>query len=121
MVKKCAVIWCEDHRSLAYFNGATDACEARLRLGPGDLVEFDVEEDGDLRIALRPSVVAQEHYISLPDDLMRATSLDQTSDQPCTCVTYKKTDCGHVLPFPGAADGNKCSNAFACETGRKAS
>jgi len=63
--RKSAVIWCEDHRNLAFIR--EDASSARLQ--PGDLVEFDLHEENDIRLALGPRLVAPEQYPSLADAL----------------------------------------------------
>jgi len=69
-----AVIWCEDHGNLAFFNGETDAQTAHLPDGlePGDLVQFDMNESKRMRLAHNLTLVAPDEYPSLADDLREA-------------------------------------------------
>lgn len=74
---KCnrAVIWCEDHRNLAFFSediGGLGASGTRAAFEPGDLVAFDLREENDLRLAVDPYVVAPHEFPSLATDLKSA-------------------------------------------------
>lgn len=66
-----AVIWCEDHGDLAYYDGGNPKLHASAGLEPGDLVRFDVAEGKSMRIVSNPQVVASEQYPCLADDLAR--------------------------------------------------
>lgn len=68
-----AVIWCEDHKNLAFFKRDRDAAEA-AQFVPGDLVEFDLREENELRLAVDPCLVAPHEYPSLAADLQSATA-----------------------------------------------
>jgi len=68
-----AVIWCEDHKNLAFFKRDRDATEA-AQFVPGDLVEFDLREENELRLAVDPCLVAPHEYPSLAVDLQSATA-----------------------------------------------
>lgn len=46
-----AVIWCEDHGNLAYYTGGEQSVHDGMDLDPGDLIEFDLREDRDVRRA----------------------------------------------------------------------
>jgi len=71
-----AVIWCEDHRNLAFFKRDGEAGPGMpgggTRFVPGDLVEFDLREENDLRLAVDPCLVAPHEYPSLAADLRSA-------------------------------------------------
>lgn len=52
-----AVIWCEDHGELAFFRDTEESgCEG-LPFGAGDLVEFQLVTENNLRFALGPQVL----------------------------------------------------------------
>ncbi|WP_306155684.1 hypothetical protein [Roseovarius sp. MMSF_3281] len=84
-----AVIWCEDHGDLAYFDGGLPAGGPGLE--PGDLVRFEVSEGKRMRIVSNPRVVASEQYPSLASDLRRAgtghgTPMPQAGDAPSSKI-----------------------------------
>ena len=61
-----AVIWCEDHGDLAYYDasGAPDTLDTRAvqtLLDTGDLVEFDAHQESDRLVALNPFGVITSH------------------------------------------------------------
>lgn len=68
-----AVIWCEDHRNLAFFKRDCDAPEG-TRFVPGDLVEFDLREENELRLAVDPCIVAPHEFPALAADLRSASA-----------------------------------------------
>lgn len=122
LVKKCAVIWCEDHRSLAYFSCAADDRQNMTMFGPGDLVEFDVKEEGDMRIALRPSLVAQGQYESLNHDLIQASKPKTSGHASCANVAYKPHGGARIVAFREAIGrGAYGANSRSVARGLKAS
>lgn len=68
-----AVIWCEDHQNLAFFKCDRGGREGS-RFVPGDLVEFDLREENELRLAVDPCLVAPHEYPALAADLQSATA-----------------------------------------------
>lgn len=68
-----AVIWCEDHQNLAFFKRDVDAAEVS-QFAPGDLVEFDLREENELRLAVDPCLVAPHEYPALAANLKSATT-----------------------------------------------
>lgn len=100
-VKNCAVIWCEDHRKLAYFSKSTDASAPDMSFGVGDLVEFDIREEDDLRLALAPVVVAERHHTLLSDDLLRTVAPEAANARAQTSLPSTAPTQSRVLPFPG--------------------
>ncbi|MEM1353094.1 MAG: hypothetical protein AAGF27_12175 [Pseudomonadota bacterium] len=88
---------------------------------PGDLVEFDVREEGDMRIALRPSIVAQGHYESLTSDLVNATKRRKTGNDTKGYVTCEVHNSPQVVPFPDVSGHCSCVNTPQTARGLKAS
>ncbi len=46
-----AVIWCEDHGNLAYYSAADHSMHRGVALDAGDLIQFDLQEERDCRLA----------------------------------------------------------------------
>lgn len=67
-----AVIWCEDHGDLAFFNGDGVSALDGADMDPGDLVHFEVREDRHMRLACNPRLVASDEYPTLARDLKKA-------------------------------------------------
>lgn len=62
-----AIIWCEDHATLAYLQGRSNlADERRPWPMPGDLVELETETLGSLRHARGVSLISEQHFPDLP-------------------------------------------------------
>ncbi|CUH53004.1 hypothetical protein [Shimia marina] len=78
-----AVIWCEDHRDLAYFDGAKEGVmdhgpneeTASVALGVGDMLLFDVCVTEQRRTAYNLQRVA----VAAAEDLVNKCSLRDTS------------------------------------------
>ena len=68
-----AVIWCEDHGDLAFYNGQFDEVPDPIagEFDAGDLVQFDIRRESDLRLACNPRVIAQDEYPNLASNLRR--------------------------------------------------
>ena len=69
-----AVIWCEDHGDLAYFNGGVDDPASLMDFDAGDLVHFDLREERHQRYARNPRRVGQGAYAGLPERLCDAAA-----------------------------------------------
>lgn len=67
-----ALIWCEDHGDLAYFNAGDDTDRVRPSLDPGDIVQFEMTEEPQMRRAWNPRIVAEEQYPTLAHRLQNA-------------------------------------------------
>lgn len=117
--KDCAVIWCEDHASLAFFRNDSASTANGYEFGPGDLVEFEVREENDLRLALSPSVVAQGEYPGLADRLIRAGQSAQKSGREPTGLPGQERGASHVLPFPDVFDRSGAANLRHKTSGRR--
>jgi len=96
-----AVIWCEDHGELAYYDAMEHPDAVDLLMEPGDLVKFDLgQTSGRMRVVRNPSLVAEKQYPTLaselktlepavPETRMAATG-DATERQPVTAI---------IIPF----------------------
>ena len=62
-----AVIWCEDHGDLAFCNESVD--DRGTLLDTGDLIQFDVLHDHDMRLARNLRKVSEGAYRGLADTL----------------------------------------------------
>ena len=62
-----AVIWCEDHGDLAFCHETID--DQGGILDTGDLIQFDVTLDRDMRLAQNPRKVLEGAYQGLADTL----------------------------------------------------
>ena len=65
-----AVIWCEDHGDLAYYNGCGESAFDGFSLDAGDLITFTVNEGRDMRLATNPRLIAEQQYSGLVESLM---------------------------------------------------
>jgi len=61
-----AVIWCEDHGQLAYFDRRSDPPGGARDVRAGDLVQFKVVRSGALRKAKRLSVLPGARFDDVP-------------------------------------------------------
>ena len=64
-----AVIWCEDHGNLAYYNAAEASMHEDVQLDPGDLIQFELREDHDCRRVRNLRRVDAGWAPSLPENL----------------------------------------------------
>lgn len=117
--RNCAVIWCEDHRNLAYFSNDGDAPSGEMLFDIGDLVEFDLREQDDVRLAMSPSLVAERHYPNLADDLLRAGGAQSVPKMPSSSLPGQERGGSLVVPFPKTADRACANGGSARAEGRK--
>ena len=92
-----AVIWCEDHGDLAFYRGAAGGDAA---MAAGDLVEFDIRDSGDLRIADMPRLVTRRSHPNLISELKKAATPSgvkqdekrdaATSRRPANVISFSK-------------------------------
>ncbi|MGB1153653.1 MAG: hypothetical protein ACPG4F_05730 [Paracoccaceae bacterium] len=92
-----AVIWCEDHGKLAYFNPHTDAISLaaakKHQLGVGDLIKFHVREWCTVRRASKVELIAAAKFPDLAGGLAVAKA-EMKNSQTNTCgnvVAFRKT------------------------------
>ena len=72
-----AVIWCEDHASLAYLQGRQNLSGNDLWPSPGDLLELETMIVGNLRHARNVSMVSEQSRTQLPTLLRETTQPPQ--------------------------------------------
>lgn len=100
-----AVIWCEDHGNLAFYNGGNHPSLDVFDFDAGDLVQFELTEEQHMRYARNPKRVSQSLYPSLAEDLQSMTlehSKDEAEPSGPAAATFKSAD---ILPFRGRAVG----------------
>ncbi|PYC48461.1 hypothetical protein DI396_05660 [Litorivita pollutaquae] len=92
-----AVIWCEDHGDLAFYNAGqeTDAqsCFDGCSLDAGDLVQFEIDTAEATRIARNPRLIAEGQYPTLAAELAGKTAAPAPASE------------GNVVPFRPAGGG----------------
>ncbi|KMK67509.1 hypothetical protein [Puniceibacterium sp. IMCC21224] len=84
-----AVIWCEDHGNLAFYS-QNDLGEHTdqsvldgLPLDAGDLIQFDLREERDLRLARNPQRVEPSHCPGIARKLInQAASISPREESP---------------------------------------
>lgn len=91
-----AVIWCEDHGDLAFYSGQCDNAHEGLSLDAGDLVQFQISEGRDMRLARNPTLVAEQQYPTLAREL-KGSEADNI--QPEAQPKAQPKTMGNVLPF----------------------
>lgn len=92
--KNRAVIWCEDHGDLAFFKGDCGETLDSVDMEPGDLVQFSVRSERNMRFASHPRLVASDEYPTLAKDLRQAGQLPEVS-VPAT----RKTGDAKIVAF----------------------
>ncbi len=96
-VDRKAVIWCEDHGDLAYYNGALDGA-VMPDIDAGDMVQFELRQEARVRRASNPRLVANQHFAGLADGLVQ-TAPDITPAPP----KQERARGGTVVSFAMAA------------------
>lgn len=92
-----AVIWCEDHGDLAYFNGGAEAPVEGVDLDAGDLVCFEIQQEKHLRYAHNPRRIEQGAYEGLAEQLQDATAPKRPNELPTRSV--KAMGSADIIPF----------------------
>lgn len=69
-LREKAIIWCEDHSTLAYLQGRKNLSDSGGKWPlPGDLVELETQTIGKLRHALSVSMLSEQSCLQLPQAL----------------------------------------------------
>lgn len=99
-----AVVWCEDHGDLAFFRAKSNgSAEERLTLDAGDLLQFELDESGDMRMVENPRVVAEDHYPTLAYRLREVGDFQPTVARKPHPTPPSDNGRPIVVPFPGKA------------------
>jgi hypothetical protein len=92
-----AVIWCEDHGNLAFFNGSEQARNSVIDFDAGDLVQFELEEERHMRLAQNPKRISEAFCPDIGQDLQAMALQEHTPKQTAPCRdAFKSAD---ILPF----------------------
>jgi len=102
-----AVIWCEDHGQLAFYNDHS-ASILLYAYDVGDLVEFNVEELDELRYPSDLRLVSQHEYPTLAAALKRKDA--KPSPDPARTMKMRAGS-GQVIEFKRAPVENKLALA----------
>jgi hypothetical protein len=85
-----AVIWCEDQGELAYYTPTEDSLHEGPELDAGDLIQFDLSVQQNIRKARNPQLVVQSHSPTLPDKLLEGQRGSANSMSPATTERSSK-------------------------------
>lgn len=78
-----AVIWCEDHGDLAFYQCEQAPTDSAFAMDAGDLVQFDVDTRQSFRVACNPQLLEGGMFSDLPDVLAETVhKTDPTAAQP---------------------------------------
>ncbi|QOL80360.1 hypothetical protein [Pseudooceanicola spongiae] len=97
-----AVVWCEDHGDLAFLNAESRGKSPDLTgLAQGDLLQFDLEEFGDMRLVQNARLVAEDHDSTLA---RRLKDMGRSASSATVAPRSGSNSEGHssvVVAFPG--------------------
>lgn len=96
-----AVVWCEDHGDLAFYTPCKTGVHDGPSLDAGDLIQFDMTLEENLRRVHNPQLLEQSHSKALAD------SLTQVKPKP------KAQGKGQVIRFSQFARANEPSQPLA--------
>lgn len=103
-VKK-AVIWCEDHGDLAFYNQSDGRDD--FSLDAGDWVQFDMTVDHHQRFAHNPRLVSEGVYPDLADALSATAvapqALPQMSRGSAEIIPLAAARASRRVPLPAQA------------------
>ena len=77
-----AIVWCEDQGDLAFLEMQTHTAVAPERFNKGDLIQFDVTQHHDVRVAHNPRRIAQHYCVGLDDVVAKATAMHEGAPVP---------------------------------------
>ncbi|MCH2164322.1 MAG: hypothetical protein MK098_06675 [Marinovum sp.] len=77
-----AIIWCEDHGDLAFYHADQTDVHLGGMLDAGDLIDFDVDDDSDHRLATNPRLLVEDHAPRLPQGLRHGTNALRNASEP---------------------------------------
>lgn len=90
-----AVIWCEDHGNLAFYKASECDLHGGPNLDPGDLIDFDLEDQAEHRLAYNPRLLVQDHSPAIASGLRQgARKMDVMSKMK------KPAQNDNVVPMP---------------------
>ena len=95
--KEKAVIWCEDHGQLAFYNDHSEAV-LPYAYDVGDMVQFNVTQTDGLRYATQLALVSVQEYPNLVNTLKTGSSPKTGLDTQPQEINTRHGD-GRVLQF----------------------
>ncbi|MBN8186160.1 MAG: hypothetical protein ACX93U_02915 [Salipiger thiooxidans] len=94
-----AVIWCEDHGDLAFYRNEEHTAHGGVSLDAGDLIQFDLTQEENLRRVNNPKRLVQQQYAGLAQNLRNV----ERHRVPAPQRPAASRSLGNVIPFPGTA------------------
>ncbi len=76
-----AVIWCEDHGELAYFDGEGYSAFEGAAIDAGDLVQFEMKQEKPQRLARNMRRLQHGAYVGLSESLVEAARPEKPQPQ----------------------------------------
>lgn len=125
--EKKAVIWCEDHGDLAFYN-ANEEPQQGLPEGPdgsvfdgfamdaGDLVYFEIREKRHLRYVQNPRLISEDEYPTLAQGLNHAAP-PTGAPQAAQRGAVRPTGSAEVIPFNASARKRAAAPNLAMSAG----
>lgn len=87
-----AVIWCEDHGNLAYYTESEQSVHDGIDLDAGDLIQFDLKEERDVRRARNLRRVDAGYAPTIVHDLRNCReSVARSSARVENVLTFPET------------------------------
>ncbi len=109
-----AVIWCEDHGNLAFFNGSEQARNSVIDFDAGDLVQFEMEEERHMRLAQNPKRISEAFCPDIGQDLQKMALQGHTPKPAPKCRdAFKSADIIPFGPMPNGVSKVKRYNELA--------
>ncbi|MDQ7069427.1 MAG: hypothetical protein Q9M48_01535 [Rhodobacterales bacterium] len=98
-----AVIWCEDHGDLAFYNAkddlsgdaGEDSVFDGVMMDAGDLVHFEISEKRHLRYVRNPRLISEDEYSTLAQGLNHAAP--ETANAPVSKSSERNS--ATIIPF----------------------
>jgi hypothetical protein len=103
-----AVIWCEDHGDLAFYNQPD--VSAGIQLDAGDWVQFDLTMDRQMRLAHNPRLVQEGVCHDLAGTLYSAVPKSETPAPPTPRGSAEIIPIDAFRNGKGATDGDAVQN-----------
>ncbi len=76
-----AVVWCEDQGNLAYYLEPQNDGMTGVSLDAGDLIEFELKEDPQMRRVTNPTLLVEDHAPELARQLDRCANTPSAKDK----------------------------------------
>ncbi len=94
LTEQKAVIWCEDHGELAFWHEPGPSLHDGVVLDVGDLVDFEMSEGAQLRLARNPQRLERTQFFGLVE------SLREAGEAPAPGVVSADAGDARIIAFP---------------------